>query len=267
MTQVKQGVRASRRPRAAAPLSALAAIALCTGLWGVPQALADDERTPDFHRGACKGAYPGWLRGVADGYNGLATSPVPDATIVLPRVPTPESLKAGDERLGWGDGLKAGYKAGVDFGVELGRAARTAESNPPKMAQATEQEHAYVQTHCAGGVAALDWETTFMDQKRTSTVASLNEAQVAMGLASNANQAALGAEEMARGAREAEAKGDQMAAIKFRAAAQVSAQLAGNLAGMARSHAATGRDEAVQAIMDAEVAAERGRKAAESAGG
>lgn len=58
-----------------------------------------------------------------------------------------------------------------------------------------------------------------------------------------------------------------MAAIKFRAAVQVSAQLAANLAGLARSHAATGRDEAVQAIMDAEAAAERGRKAAESTGG
>ena len=267
MTQVKQVVRVIRRIRAALPLSALAAIALCTGIWSATQALADDQRTPEFHRGACKGAYPGWLRGVADGYNGLATSPVTDATIVLPMIPTPESLKAGDERLGWGDGLKAGYKAGVDFGVELGRAARTPQSNPPKMDQATEQQHAYLQIHCAGGVAALDWETTLMDQKRTSTVASLNEAQVAMGLASNANQAALGAEEMARGARESETKGDKLAAIKFRAAAQVSAQLAGNLAGMARSHAATGRDEAVQAIMDAEVAAERGRKAAESAGG
>ena len=139
--------------------------------------------------------------------------PVTDPSIVLPRVPTPESLKPGDERLGWGDGLKAGYKAGVDFGVELGRAARTPQSYPPKMEQATEQLHAYVQTHCAGRVAALDWETTFMNKRGSSTVASLNEAQVAMGLASNANQAALGAEELARGAREAEAKGDQLVAL------------------------------------------------------
>ena len=267
MTQVKHVVRVIRRIRAALPLSAVAAIALCTGIWGATQALADDQRTPEFHRGACKGAYPGWLRGVADGYNGLSTSPVTDPSIVLPRVPTPESLKPGDERLGWGDGMKAGYKAGVDFGVELGRAARTPQSYPPKMEQATEQLHAYVQTHCAGRVAALDWETTFMNKRGSSTVASLNEAQVAMGLASNANQAALGAEELARGAREAEAKGDQLVALKFRAAAQVSAQLAGNLAEMARSHAATGQEEAVQAIIDAQAAAERGRKAAESAGG
>ena len=62
-------------------------------------------------------------------------------------------------------------------------------------------------------------------------------------------------------------KGDQAAAIEFRASAQVSARLAANFAQMARSHAATGREEAVQAIIDAEAAADRARKAAESAGG
>jgi hypothetical protein len=264
--QVKQRVRVTRGTSAVAPLSAFAAIALCASIWGASEALAD-QNTPQFHRGACQGAYPGWLRGVVDGYNGLSTSPVADSSSVLQKVPTPKVLQSGDERLGYGDGLKEGFKLGVDFGVELAKAARTPDSDSLRMDRATAQLHAYTKRHCGDLVAALDWNTTFMNAAETSTVASLNEAQVAMGLASNANQAALGAEEMARGAREAEAKGDQLAALKFRAAAQVSAQLAANLAQMARSHAVTGREEAVQAIIDAEAAADRARKAAESAGG
>ena len=159
-------------------------------------------------------------------------------------IPTTESLKAGDERLGWGDGLRGGYKAGVDFGVELGRAART--PNFSRRSTWIRRRNSSTPTGNSIAPAGLRlWSgkvTILMDQKRTSTVASLNEAQVAMGLASNANQAALGAEEMARGARVFLMKGDKLAAIKFRAAAQVSAELAGNLAGMAKSHAATGRD-------------------------
>lgn len=264
--QVRPVVRGIRRISAAAPLSAFAAIALCTSIWGASEALAD-QRSSEFHRGACEGAYPGWLRGLVDGYNELSTSPVTDPSIVLPRVPTPKSLKPGDERLGWGDGLKTGFKAGVDFGAELGRSARTPNSDPPKMAQATAQFDAYLQIHCGDLVAALDWETTFMNQAGTSTVASLNEAQVAMGLAQQANQAALAAEEMARGAQQAEAKGDHPAALQFRRAAQVSAEVAANLAQMARGHAAAGREEAVQAIIDAQAAAGRAKKAAEGAGG
>ena len=266
MTQAKQIVRVFRRISAALPLSAFAAIALGASMWGAVDALADQDSS-DFHRGACEGAYPGWLRGLVDGYNELATSPVTDASSVLPRIPTPKSLKPGDERLGWGDGLKTGYTAGVNFGAELGRSARTPNSDPPKMAQAMAQFDAYLKIHCGDLVAALDWETTFMNQRESSTVASLNEAQVAMGNAQQANQAALAAEEMARGAREAEAKGDHPAASQFRRAAQVSAEVAANLAQMARSHAAAGREEAVQAIIDADAAAERARKAAESAGG
>jgi hypothetical protein len=83
-----------------------------------------------------------------------------------------------------------------------------------------------------------------------------------------ANREAVIAEEMARGAQEAEAKGDHPLASKFRLAAQSSAQFAANFAQMAKGgHAATGREEAVQAIIDAQAAADRAKKAADSVGG
>lgn len=247
-------------------LLASAAIALSASLWPATDAAADQD-TPQFHRGACQGAYPGWLRGVADGYNDLASRPVKDASGVLQKVPTPAVPAPGDERLGFGDGLQAGFKLGVEFGVELAKAARTADSDSLRMDKATAQLGTYIKRHCGELVATLDWETTFMNAAGTSTVASLNEAQVAMSMAAHANQAAIGAEKLVRGAQEAEAKGDRLAAIRFRAAAQASAQLATNFAGMARSHAATGREEAVQAIIDAQAAADRARKAVEGAGG
>lgn len=263
---LEQGVKSVRGTRTAAGLAAVAAIAFCTAVWAGGDALADD-RTPQYHSGACQGAYPGWLRGLVDGYNDLSSSPVEDASGILKRVPTPTTLGLGDERLGFGDGLQAGFRAGVDYGVELGKAARAPQSNAERMSQATAALDAYILAHCGNPLGALDWNTTFMNESRTSTIASLNEAQVAMSLAAHTNQAAIAAEKLARGAQEAEAKGDLPAAMKYRAAAQVSARLAANFAQMARSHAATGLEEAVQAIIDAEAAAERAAKALESAGG
>jgi hypothetical protein len=253
-----------------ARLSALTAIALCAGLsaslWAAAEARAD-ERSATFHLGACQGAYPGWVRGVVDGYHDLATSPVENPTSILPRVPLPTAVKRGDQALGFGDGLQAGFSAGVAFGVELGKAARTPQSDSAKMEQATAEFDAYVKKHCGKRPAALDWETTFMNQRQSATVASLNEAHIAMSNAMHANQAAIAADKLARGAQEAEARGDHAAASAFRNAAQLSAKTAADFAEMARSHAATGREEAVQAIIDAEAAADKARKAAESAGG
>lgn len=253
--------------RASAALSALAAFVLLgVSLWGATPALADRD-SPEFHRGACEGAYPGWLRGVVDGYNGLAQSPVVDATVILIKAHTPTSLTSDDERLGYGDGLMEGFKLGVGYGVELGKAARGPEHNASAMEQSTGQLHAYVQNHCGELIAPLDWDTTLMNPAGTTTVTSLNEAHLAMTLAATANQAAIGAEKMATGAREAEAKGDQAEATKFREAAQFDAQTATTFAQLAQSHAAAGREEAVQAIMDAQAAAEKARKAADNAGG
>lgn len=256
-----------RRTSAKASLSAFAIIvALCMSIWGASPALADRDTTK-FHSGACKGAYPGWLRGVVDGYNDLSKSPVENPSSLLLKVPTPEALSRGDERLGFGDGLQEGFKLGVGYGVELGKAARTRDNVSQKMADLTAQFQAYMQTHCIEPAAALNWDTTFMNDRGTSTVSSLNEAQLAMHLAATANQMAIQAENMARDAKEAEAKGDQPVAMALRAAAQSSAQTAAGFAQMAKSHAATGREEAVQAIMDAQAAADRAREAADSIGG
>jgi hypothetical protein len=253
-----------------ARLSAFAAIALCTGLFAALPAAGDplaEKRIAKVHRGACLGAYPGWLRGVVDGYNGLAANPVQDPSIVLPIVPVPKAVEPGPESLGFGNGLKAGYSAGVPFGVELARAARTPESDSAAMDRATAAFDAYVKAHCGDLVAALDWETTFMNQRESATVASLNAAKDAMVSAMQANLAAIGAEKLARGAREAEARGDPAAASAFWNAARFSAQTAADFAEVARSHAATGLEEAVQAIIDAKAAADRARKAVEGTGG
>ncbi|RCW23221.1 hypothetical protein DFR48_10790 [Ciceribacter lividus] len=241
-------------------------VILCANILGAAAAFADRD-SPQFHRGACEGSYPGWLRGVVDGYHDLSLSSVKDPSSVLQMVPTPEELTSADERLGYGEGLKEGFKLGVSYGVELGRAARTAESDAETMGQMTARFQAFVQEHCGDLIAALDWKKTFMNTAETSTVATLNEAQLAMHLAATANQLAISAEEMARGAQEAEAKGDLPAALKFRATAQSSAQMSASFAQMARSHAAAGREEAVQAIIDAEAAAERAKKAVDGAGG
>jgi hypothetical protein len=254
-----------------ARLSAFAAIALCMGFFAaLPAAgdpLAEKKRIAKVHRGACLGAYPGWLRGVVDGYNGLAANPVQAPSIVLPIVPVPKAVEPGPESLGFGNGLKAGYSAGVPFGVELARAARTPDSDSAAMDRATAAFDAYVKAHCGDLVAALDWETTFMNQRESATVASLNAAKDAMVSAMQANLAAIGAEKLARGAREAEARGDPAAASAFWNAARFSAQTAADFAETARSHAATGLEEAVQAIIDAKAAADRARKAVEGTGG
>jgi hypothetical protein len=253
-----------------ARLSAMAAIvlgaSLCPGLPAAGDPLAD-KRIAKFHRGACLGAYPGWLRGVVDGYNGLAANPVQDPSIVLPIVPVPKAVESGPESLGFGDGLKAGFRAGVTFGVELARAAQTPESDSAAMDRASAELDAYVKAHCGDLVAALDWNTTFMNRRESATVASLNAAQVAMSNAMHANLAAIAADRLARGAREAEARGDAAAASAFRNAAQFSAKTAADFAQQARGQAAIGREEAVQAIINANAAAERARKAVEGTGG
>jgi hypothetical protein len=270
--RVDRVMRFMRSTKAAAPLSAFAAvIGLCANIWGATVALADPNDPPRFHRGACEGAYPGWLRGVADGYNDLyhATLDNPRAAQQMDAIPNPRAITSASEaeRLGYRAGLKAGYAAGVSYGTELGRAARTPDSNTKTMDQATEQLGAYVKRHCGHLIAALDWDTIPMNAEGKTTATSLNEAQMVMHLAAAANQIAIGAEKMARDAQEAEAKGDKPAAIKSRAAAQADAQLAANFAQMAQSHAAAGREEAVQGIMDAQDAADRAKKAADSAGG
>lgn len=254
----------ARRYVALAALAALAA--LFASPWGATVALADRD-TPEFHSGACKGAYPGWLRGVADGYNDLSKSPVENASNVLLRVPTPETLSPGDERLGFGDGLQEGFKLGVDYGVRLGKGARTQESDSEGLGRLTAQFQAYVEAHCGVSSGALDWDTTFMNDRGTSTVTSLNEAQVAMHYAVSANQMAISAESMVDYAREAEARGDQSAVQAFREAAELHARTSADFARLAEGQAAKGLEEAVQAIMDAQSAAERAKKAAESIGG
>ncbi|HCL67253.1 MAG TPA: hypothetical protein DIC56_20940 [Rhizobium sp.] len=256
-----------RRISAKASLSFIAAIiVLCTSIWGLTPALADRDN-PQRERGACEGAYPGWLRGIVDGYNDLSKSPVENPSNLLLKVPTPAALPKGDARLGFGDGLQEGFKLGVAYGVELGKAARTRDNVSQKMADLTAQFQAYIQTHCVEPAAALNWDTTFMNDRGTSTVSSLNEARLVMHLAANANQMAIQAENLAQEAKEAEAKGDQAVVTALKAGAQSSAQTAANFAQMAKSHAATGREEAVQAIIDAQAAADRAKKAADSIGG
>ncbi len=263
--QGERMVRCTGRSSATARAVELAAIlAGCMNIGWTSVALADRD-TPQFQRGACQGAYPGWLRGVVDGYHGLSTSPVADPSSVLKRVPTPETLHPGEERLGFGDGLMFGFKAGVAYGSELGRAARTPDSDDAKMLQSSAQLQAYMQTHCGDLVTALDWDTTAMNETGTSTIASLNEAQAAMHLAVSANQEAVVAERLARGAREADQKGDRAGASKFRESAEFAARMFEDFAAATRSQAALGREEAVQAITDAEQAAERAKKAAASA--
>jgi len=241
-------------------------LALALSPCGAIDAFADDDIAMRLS-GACKGSYPGWLRGVVDGYNELTNSPVENPTLVLKRIPTPEQLSVGAERLGFGDGLQAGFKLGVAYGVELRKSARTRDDVSQQMAELTAQFQAYVQEHCTGPGVSLNWETTFMSHRGTSTVTSLNEVQLAMHLAATTNQLAIQAENMAQEAKEAEARGDHSVIQAFRAAAQSSAQTAANFAQMAKSHAATGREEAVQAIIDAQAAADRAKKAADSIGG
>lgn len=247
--------------------ASLAAVAvLCASLLGTTVAFADRD-SPQFHRGACEGSYPGWLRGVVDGYHDLSLSAVKDPSIVLQMVPTPEELTSADERLGYGEGLKEGFKLGVSYGVELGRAARTSEPDLETMQQYATQLTAFAKTHCGELVAALNWETTFMNATRTSTLAGLHEAFLAMSLAATANQQAVETEKLVRDGQEAEAKGEHETAAKYRETAQFTAQMAADLAQMARSHASAGREEAVQAIIDAEAAAERAKKVVDSVGG
>lgn len=246
--------------------SLAAIVLLCASIVGTTVAFADRD-SPQFHRGACEGSYPGWLRGVVDGYHDLSLSAVKDPSIVLRMVPTPEELTSADERLGYGEGLKEGFRLGVSYGVELGRAARTSEPDLEIMQQYATQLTAFAKTHCGELVAALNWETTFMNTTRTSTLAGLHEAFLAMSLAATANQQAVETEKLVRDGQEADAKGEHETAAKCRETAQFTAQMAADLAQMARSHASVGREEAVQAIIDAEAAAERAKKAVDGAGG
>ena len=254
----------------------MSALLLASGLLiaGVGGALADKtkaeleaEAAAHRARGACQGASPGWLRGVVDGYNGAATSPVENKTLIKLSIPTPEVLKPGDERLGWGDGLEEGHRLGVDYGVELGKAARTPESNTATMDVVSSLFGFFFVFFCVGLFVLLVWVATVMDDRGTTTITSLNEALLTMSLAASANQIAIGTENLARCAREAEAKGDQAAALKCRAEAKASAQIAAGLADMARSHEAAGRAEAAVAVRDAKDAAEKARKAADDTGG
>lgn len=256
-----------RRTRATAPHVPIATIFALFASIGVATPALADRGSPQYHRGACEGAYPGWLRGMVDGYHDLSAGTKENPTTIRLRVPTPDALTSADERLGYGDGLEAGFKIGVTYGVELGKAARTSDSDAEKMARQGAEFRGYIQSHCGDLTAALDWNATYMNEARSSTVASLNEAQLAMHLAATANQLAIGAENMARDAKEAAAKGDQAVVMALRAAAQSSVQTAAGFAQMAKSHAAAGREEAVQAIIDAQAAADRARKAADSIGG
>lgn len=226
-------------------------------------AFADDDTAMRLN-GACKGSYPGWLRGVVDGYNNLTSSPVENPTLVLERVPTPEALSKGAERLGFGDGLKDGFSLGVAYGTELARAARTRDDVSQQMAEITARYQAYVREHCSGpGTTTLDWDTTFMNNRGTSTVTSLNEAQIAMHHAAIANQMANAAEDAARDAQEAQARGDQAVFQALRDTARLQARTAEDFAKLAKGQAAAGLEEATQAIIDAQSSAERARKAAE----
>ena len=180
--------------------------------------------------------------------------------------PVPESITSADEQLGYKEGLQGTFAFGVAYGVELGKAARTDDSSTAIMNQATEDLGAYVSNHYGYLTPYLDWDNTFLNASRTATATRLNAAQMAMHHAAAANQLAVGAEASARDARQAEAKGDHPAALSHRLTARSGAQIASGFAEMARSNAATGREEAVQAIIDAEAAAERAKEAADSAG-
>ncbi|MCW5693329.1 MAG: hypothetical protein KIT48_13300 [Pseudolabrys sp.] len=264
MTQQRQTA-----PRAALALTLLLALGMFAG--SASDALADKteaELKAELRRarGACQGAYPGWLRGIVDAYTGLVAGPVLDVSFVLKKVPTPEALKTPDERLGWGDGLQAGYKAGLDYGMELGKAARTPTFKIEAMNEASERLNAYTTAQCGAMIPELDWDTTMMNTNRTLTLTSLTLAYFAMERAANANEFAVGAENAARCAREAEAKGDQTGAQNCRAEARKLAESTVDFAEMAKGFAGQ-REEAVQAVVDAEAAVEKARKAADDAGG
>ncbi|MDE3175688.1 MAG: hypothetical protein KGM15_06195 [Pseudomonadota bacterium] len=243
-------------PRRAA-CSAVMAVAAC--LCGAAAAAADPD-TPAFHRGACEGAYPGYLRGVVDGYNELSQRRM-DA------IPNPAALAAGDETLGYRAALWAGYGIGLSYGMALAKAARGDGEIPrDEMMQPGLRLNDYLAKHCGVAPAGLEPGAVPLNQTGAATAATLNEAQIAMSIAYWANQSALVAEKMARGAREAEAKGDKDLFLKFRDAARTSAQQAANFAQQARAYSRTGKEEAVPAINDAQAAAERARKAADSLG-
>lgn len=225
-----------------------------------------DENSPERRIGACTGAYPGWLRGVVDGYYDVRRSPVEDASLILPLIPSPEWLSKGDQRLGFGDGLQEGFKLGVAYGVELANAART--PNPPtdKLAELTAQFQSYVQAHCTEPATGHDW-SEITSAQGTWTLTSLNEAQIAMHFASSANQMAIAAENAARYAQDAKARGDWSALRAFQDAARLHSQTAEEFARLAEGQLAKGREEAIQPIIDAQKAAERARKAADSIDG
>ncbi|WP_416796502.1 hypothetical protein [Ciceribacter azotifigens] len=261
----RQSERAATIIRGMGTASLGAIVLLCASIVGTAVALADRD-SPQFHRGACEGSYPGWLRGVVDGYHDLSLNAVNDPSIVLRVVPTPEELTSADERLGYGEGLQEGFRLGVSYGAEMGKAARASEPDLETMQQYATKFSAFAKLHCGDLIPALNWDTTFMNTARTATLAGLHEALLAMVQAVGTNQQAAATEKLIRQGQEAEARGEHETAARYRETAQYTAQMAAELAQLARSHAAAGREEAVQAIIDAEAAAERAKKALDGAG-
>ena len=252
--QSERGTKAIARKGAAALLSALvAAIALSPGM-----ALAKvDRKSRAYHRAACAASYPGWLRGIVDGYNGLSNAMY---------IPIPDALTTDKESAGFTEGLINTFELGTAFGKALSEYARTPQRNTTAMNRKSEQFGAYRKTHCRGPDLALDWDTLVMSRNETSTATSVREAYFAMQSAANTNQAALSAEEAARDAREAKAKGDHESAALSRESARFSARMAADFLEAAQNHAAASRADALLALMDAQAAAEKAKKAADSAG-
>jgi len=238
----------------------------CAVVAGAVLALSDPYDAGRFNRGACAAAYPGWVRGLADGYN---EARITDPQIVLVKIPLPATMKTDAEEVGYRVGLMAGFVLGLQYGEELGRGARTpdAEADFNKMADATRQLDNHAKKFCGDQEAGLDWETTLMDEAGTATVASLHEAQLAMHFALTTNQEAAGTVRAARAALQADAKGDHAEADAWRATMKETLRWAEDFAQMTRGRAAAGRDEALRALSDADFAAGRARKAAEEAGG
>lgn len=248
-------------------LGCAALLALGAGFTGASPALADPEAEAGrFNRGACAGSYPGWLRGVVDGYNESRTT---DPQIVQAKTPIPATILTDAEKLGFKVGLMGGFVLGLQYGEELGRGARSpeAEADANRMGASTGQFQAQMTEYCAGLAVGLDWETALMDEAGTATVASLQEAQVAMHFAHTTNQHAACAQSAARSALTAEAKGEHAEAAAWRELVTRCAQWAADFAQMARGRAPAGRDEALRALSDVEAAMERAREAVASAGG
>lgn len=236
---------------------------ICVGSAYTKVAIADVD-TPQKKKGVCEAVVPGWLRGVADGYNGF-----PDRTVQggLGVIPVPAELASEDSIAGYRYGLTGGYAYGLDFGKRLADQARAAEpAGDDEMSRDQLELKNLLDRYCEVP-QSLEWSAIPLNPDGSTTAASLHDAQLAMAWAVQANIAAAGAEKAARAVREAEAKGDQASAAILRASAQSIAGYAATSAQTAGTYAATGREEATQAIIDAQAAAARAKKAAESVAG